>query len=210
MCRGSKIADTLFSSTATSDKAEAYAQYCAHCLVRQECTTYGDMGKNSGRLYGDHNRPASVAEAPMATKEQARRRRREIVEVEILKRPLTDEELEAAGYVDTPPAASEMGGADREESGPRKTHAEKIAELQREHPAASMDADDWRADSPCASSGIPVEDFFKARSYKVTQRAVALCVDCPFRTECEAWGDSLGARYGVWAGEVRTPRSTSV
>ena len=207
MCRGSKTAEVLFADTGAEEKAEAYARYCAFCLVRTECTNYGKAGKQSGRMYGDHNRPKSVAKAPQATKEQAMEQRRVIVETEILHRPLTSDELQAAGYDQAQPEIITTVEVLAE---PQLTkRQQEITELKAQHPVSNADADDWRAESACASSGLPVDDFFLARAHRATQQAIALCVECPFQTECSAWADSLGARYGVWAGQVRTPQSMS-
>ena len=193
MCRDSSDARTLLSGNDVK-KAEGYRRYCAFCLVREECTAYGETQGDS-RLYGDHNRPGAQKYIKIASRKAAEQRRRKIVEDEILKRPLTAEEL--AGGV-SPRVVAAPNASDRvvlkPDAQPSRTDV-----LKSLHP--SVLPYDWASSAPCRTEERVTDDYFVPESSAAAQLAVAGCVQCVSAEMCTGTADMLMAEYGIWGGE---------
>jgi WhiB family redox-sensing transcriptional regulator len=83
----------------------------------------------------------------------------------------------------------------------------------RGEPAELVLDDDWREEAACRypADGLDADDWFNDKRWtpEVTQRAQAVCSECPVREACLAYALDTRQPYGVWGGHTPAERGVT-
>jgi WhiB family redox-sensing transcriptional regulator len=76
--------------------------------------------------------------------------------------------------------------------------------------AASLRDQHWMDDALCVEMGLPVDFFFPAKGDTAqSQRARAVCRQCPVTAQCERWAIDTDPGFGVFGNTTAMERRES-